>query len=459
MTTLSAQPDSAPAPADGASAQAGTARLMVVVPVVLVSFLYTGMLDYALPLFFGALSEDARAKGGFYPADIFSQAIKYQVTPWIVGPVLAGLLARRYGERAVWSGAQIGMVLVPAALALSPSSAVVKLIALWSGITGALMWIGGVSLVQMVPDHRKGLSNGWMMASLGVGSLLGPIGGRAMLYHEELGGFLRQHDGLGFLGGLFSFTPLQTRLVVGDFLPVFWCLAGTTLLCGLLVGLWGQRPGRFEHDRPADWRQTLSDIGQLAREPRFWALVLTLCVLGGPVFQASNQFLPYRAEDLGLKSGGQDFGWIWLTLLKTLMWIFGGAAVGLLAGRRAPGLAAVMMLAAFTLAALGIGVSSIVWQLFVCVALFEFVRQFMRWSHAGYLAEHMPNHLRSTAIGCSISLSGLGSTIYGWAAGYLWNPDVAGFQSSQPFLAAAALGVIGCLSLFIFDRIHPIRER
>lgn len=436
----------------------GSARLIVVVPVVLVSFLYTGMLDYALPLFFGVLGEAANASGTSYPADIFSQVIKYQVTPWIVGPFLAGLLARRYGERAVWSSAQIGMVLVPAALALCPPPAVVKLIALWSGITGALMWIGGVSLVQMVPQHRKGLSNGWMMASLGVGSLMGPVCGRAMLYREELGGFLLRHDPIGFLAGLFSFTRLETRLVVDDFMIVFWCLAATTFVSGLLVGIWGQRPGRFEHDMPADWSKTLADIGQLAREPRFWALVLTLCVLGGPVFQASNQFLPYRAEDLGLKSGGQDYGWIWLTLLKTLMWVFGGAAVGFLAGRRAPGIAAVLMLATFALAAMGIGMSTLAWQLFVCVALFEFVRQFMRWSHGGYLSEHMPNHLRSTAIGCSISLSGLGSTIYGWAAGYLWNPDVVGFHSSRPFLAAAVLGIVGCLGLWLFDRIRPIRE-
>lgn len=436
----------------------GTARLLVVVPAALVSFFYAGILDYSLPLYFGALGEAARAKGDFYPADIFSQLIKYQVTPWIVGPFLAGLLARRYGERVVWSGAQIGMVFIPMSLALWPQPDVIKLVALWSGLTGAVMWIGGVSLVQMVPDHRKGLSNAWMMASLGVGSLMGPICGRAMLYRRELASYLGEHDWAGLLAGLLSFTRLETRLVAGDFLSVFWVLSVVTVLCGLFVGLWGQRPGRFEHDRKADWPRTLADIGHLVREPRFWALVLALCMLGGPVFQASNQFLPYRAEDLGLKSGGQDFGWIWLMLLKTLMWIPGGAAVGLLAGRRAPGVAAVAMLAAFALSALGIGLSSIAWQLFACVALFEFVRQFMRWSHAGYLSEHMPNHLRSTAIGCSISLSGLGSTIYGWCAGYLWSPDAAGFQSSRPFLAAAALGLAGCLGLWVFDRFHPIRR-
>ena len=78
--------------------------------------------------------------------------------------------------------------------------------------------------------------------------------------------------GIGFLAGLFSFTRLETRLVVDDFMIVFWCLACTMFLSGLMVGIWGQRPGRFEHDMPADWSKTLADIGQLAREPRFWAL-------------------------------------------------------------------------------------------------------------------------------------------------------------------------------------------
>ncbi len=105
-----------------------------------------------------------------------------------------------------------------------------------------------------------------------------------------------------------------------------------------------------------------------------------------------------------------------MTLLKRLMWLPGGAAVGFLAGRRAPGIAAVLMFGTFSVMALGIGFSQVAWQLFASVAVFEFVRQFMRWSDAGYLSEHMPSELRSTAIGCSITFSGLGSTIFGWLA-------------------------------------------
>jgi len=437
---------------------AGTARLAVVVPVAVLSFVYLSSLEYALPLYFGALREAARLKGGSFPVDIWSKLVKYQIVPWIVGPVLAGLLARRYGERAVWCGALIGKSIVPIVLALWPQPHVIMMLALWQGLTGAVMWIAGVSLIQMVTPDRKGLSNGLMMASLGAGSVLGPLGGRALLYRVELFGRITEGDWTGLFSRLFSFTATTSTPGVADFRLILWLLTATTLASALFMGLWGQRPGRFDRGETPDWNRTIRDLGRLAEMPKFWALVIALCVLGGPVFQSSNQFLPYRAEDLGLKVGAEDHGWIWLQLLKTLMWIPGGLAVGLLAGRRAPATAAIAMLACFSMAALGIGQSTHQWQLFFCVAMFEFVRQFMRWSHAGYLSEHMPSDLRATAIGSAITFAGLGSTIYGWGADYLWNPDAAGFQSSQPFLAAAVLGVIGTAGLCLFDRFIPIRD-
>jgi len=82
----------------------------------------------------------------------------------------------------------------------------------------------------------------------------------------------------------------------------------------------------------------------------------------------------------------------------------------------------------------------------------------MRWSHAGYLSEHLPAELRATAIGSAITLSGVGSTVYAWSAGSLWDPDVAGFQSSKPFVAAAVLGLVGSVALLVFDRLAPIRQ-
>lgn len=439
--------------------QAGTARLAVVVPVAVVSFFYASILEYSLPLYFGALGKAAEAAGGSYPADIWSNLAKYQVTPWIIGPVLAGLLARRYGERFVWSGALLGKIAVPVLLAIKPDPNVIKLVALWQGFTGALMWIAGVSLVQMVAPAKRGLSNALMMASLGVGSVIGPIGGRAILYRHELSGLVSAGDWSEVWLRLFSFSSMSTTPQVGDFQAIFWLLSVSILLCGVAIGLWGQRPGHFDRTHAPDWNQTWKDIGQLVRDKRFWALVVAMCVLGGPVFQASNQFLPYRAEELGLKSGAEDHGWIWLQLLKTLMWIPGGLAVGFLAGRRAPGIAGVIMLGSFAVAAFGIGVSTVTWQIFCWVAMFEFVRQFMRWSHAGFLSEHMPSHLRATAIGCSITFSGLGSTIFAWIAGDLWNPTANDFHSSAPFLAAGVLGIIGSVGLLVFDRFVPIRQQ
>jgi len=441
--------------ADNVNSDAGTARLWVVLPVAMLGFVYLGALDYLLPLYFGAL----QAVDSNYPADIYAQLIKYQVTPWIIGPILAGLLSRRYGERHVWCTAQILTVAIPLALIYDPAPNVVKIIALWSGLTGALMWIGGISLIQMVRPEKKGLSNGLMMGAVGVGGVLAPLGGRTMLYWNELAPLLQTHDWSMFGKTLLGLQQARMTPQVEDFLPIFWLLAVLTLTSGVLIGLWGQRSGRFSHDDQAHgWNRTLADLGRLLRNPRFWMLVGAMCFLGGPVFQATNQFLPYRAEDMGLKSGASDHGWIWLQLLKTLMWIPGGLAVGLLAGRRAPGIAAVMMLGCFALAGLGLGISTLAWQLFGCVALFEFMRQFMRWSQSGYLSEHMPEDLRATAIGCSISISGLGSTLFGWGADYVWNPGMADFNSATPFYAASLFGLIGCTGLLVFDRFVPIRQ-
>ena len=129
---------------------AGTARLWIVIPVTMLSFFYAAVLEYLLPLYFSALREvDPN-----YPADIYSQLMKYQVTPWFFMPVLAGLLSRRYGERRVWCFSQIGMAAIPLALILDPQPTVVKIVSFWSGITSALLWISGVSLVQMVRPEK-----------------------------------------------------------------------------------------------------------------------------------------------------------------------------------------------------------------------------------------------------------------------------------------------------------------
>ena len=51
------------------NADAGTARLWIVIPVALLSFFYEGILEYSLPLYFSALTETAKASGGYFPVE------------------------------------------------------------------------------------------------------------------------------------------------------------------------------------------------------------------------------------------------------------------------------------------------------------------------------------------------------------------------------------------------------
>ncbi len=202
-------------------------------------------------------------------------------------------------SKAIWSIALIGQVLVPLVLLWEPSPQVVPLLALWQGITGAVMWIVGISLIQMVPSAKKGLANGLMMGASGLGSVFGPSTGRFLLYREELWELGSIGKWGPFFSRLLSFSQFVSTREVPDFQVIFLMLSASTLFCRILIGGWGQHPGRFEHDPVPGWGKTLNDMGRLVRISRFWALVITLCRLGGPVFQASNQFLPDRAEDLG----------------------------------------------------------------------------------------------------------------------------------------------------------------
>jgi MFS family permease len=429
---------------------AGTARLPVVVLVALTSFFTTAILEYSLPLYFELAG---------FPAKAWADLNAWQVAPWFFAPVLAGLLARRFGERRVWGAALAGQAVVPALFAIAPYRWIIAPAAFWNGFTGTLMWIGGISLAQVVPPRRKGLSNGLLMMSLGLGSVVGPLAGRAILWHEEVSGLAAEGNWKEVGWFLVNVRKPEANPSLAGFYVILWGVVSLTAVCAVVMFLWGQRPGRWGGETAQHgWDETVRDLQRLWLNPRFWALVVALCLFGGSIFQASNQFLVYRAKDVQLIAGSQDRGWILLQLLKTLMWIPGGLAVGLLAGRRAPGLAGVLMLAAFALAAAGIGASSTQVELFVAVAGFEFVRQFMRWSHAGYLSEHMPPDLRATAIGCAITVAGLSSTIFGFIPLAVFNPDAPSFDSRQPFWVASNLGCVGALGLLIFDRFVPIRQ-
>jgi len=311
----------------------------------------------------------------------------------------------------------------------------------------------------MVTQDKKGLSNGLMFTAMGVGSVLGPICGRVLLYRRELGGLWSHGSWTDWARRVLNLDKIASPSVLADFDLIFYVLCITTATCGIVIGGWGQRPGRYQRDEPASLGAIARDLKLLCRTPHYLALVCALCLFGGAVFGASNYYLKFRAEDLGLiTSRGVDAGWIWLLLLKTTMWIPGGIAVGLLAGRRAPGLAAVLMVGSFGIAAAGIAGSQVIWQLFATVALFEFTRQFMRWSHGGYITEHLETRLRPTAIGFAITFSGTGEVLYGWITKLAWNPNQPNYESWKPVLVAGLLGLVAAAGLFIFDRIRPIRQ-
>ncbi|MDA0660848.1 MAG: MFS transporter [Planctomycetota bacterium] len=437
----------------------GSARLSVVFPAAVAGFLYVAMLEYSLPLYISALRE---SNPQVYEHVTWEMVMKFQIIPFAVAPILAGVLARRYGERRVWCFALLGKVIIPPILALHPHANLLSLLAMWQGLTTALIWTSGLSLSQMVSPSRKGRANATMLMALGLGSLIGPIVGRYLLHRAELNELILSGGWLEALKLMFNLARPITAPVLQNFNEIFLVLTITTFVSSIAIGLWAQHAGRFSADQAVTgWGHVVGDLGRLVTNRRFWAIVICLCILGAPCIHASNQYLPRRADVLGLKKGSSDTGWIWLNLLKTIMWLPGGAAVGMLAGRRASGRAAVTIACVFAVATVACGYSRTSAELFAAVIAFEFLRQFMRWLFTGYLSEHMPSDLRSTAIGLSVTFAGLSSTIYAWWADWLWKTGnvPADFRYDTPFLAAAILGVIGALLLAVYDRFDPIRER
>ena len=165
----------------------GSARLAVVAPVALVSFFYANVLDYCLPLYCEVRETLPGPHGSTYSNGIWLDLMLYRLTPWIIGPMLAGLLTRFYGERRVWCAALIGKTAIPFTLAMHPPESWIAPLAIWQGLTGVMMWISGISLIQMVAPEKKGLANGALFTSMGIGSVLGPACGRLLLYRGEFG--------------------------------------------------------------------------------------------------------------------------------------------------------------------------------------------------------------------------------------------------------------------------------
>src|SRR5262249_52467915 len=132
--------------------EAGAARLPVVVFVSLINMFFAAVLESSLPLYFNALE-------GF-PERTWARLAAWLVAPWAFVPFLAGLLARRFGERRVWGAAMLGQAAVPALFAAIPEPWIVAPAAFWYGSMNALIWIGGISLTQIVPANKQGLANG-----------------------------------------------------------------------------------------------------------------------------------------------------------------------------------------------------------------------------------------------------------------------------------------------------------
>ena len=132
--------------------------------------------------------------------------------------------------------------------------------------------------------------------------------------------------------------------------------------------------------------------------PKFRVLAVTICVSAVVPLQAANQFLPYRAESVGLLSYQQDSGWLWLQLLKTFMWILGGVPVGRLAQRRITQFTVVLVTGAAAIRAIGIAQSTAAWYLFAGVAMFEYFSYFVRWLNTGSVSVQVLAHLGAASI-------------------------------------------------------------
>jgi len=403
------------------------ARLSITSTVALLSFFGQALLHYLLPLYFSA-------KG--LPRASWETWSFYEIIAWLFTPPLAGILAARVGERRAWALGLAGYASVGICVWQMPSNSWAQAILsgaglLW-GITSAMIWVGGISLVQNVPEHRRGLSNVLMMTALGGGSVAGPVVGRFLVQWQ-------------------SGTPSSVSPKFDFAFAVFAAvsLAGSALMLGFGEYRYSSREGRRAKAAAAAGTGSIRRSLELFRFPQYVLLVTSLSFLGGPLFQATNVYRPYRARDpqIGLIVGSQDHGWAALEITGYVMQFIGGLLIGLMAGKKASGWMAALILGAFTALCLGIGLAPNAFLLFAFSALFELVRQFMRWIQTGYVSEYVSEAQRAPAIGFSVTLSGIGSWILNLVARWLQSPDSPDFSSAVPFEVAAVFGCLGTLLL------------
>ena len=188
-------------------------------------------------------------------------------------------------------------------LTMYPNPHVISLFAIWQGFTGTLTGIASISLIQIVAPKKSSVQ--WVSdASDGRGKRIRP---NSWSLTDLLQRIRIARAGEQLVQVLVATAQSETHEVggpVGELRADILDPDRYTLLCGVLIGLWRQRPDRFEHTPSPGWSQTLTDLKRLSCQPRFWALVATICLLGCPVFQTANQFLPYCAKELGLVQPG-----------------------------------------------------------------------------------------------------------------------------------------------------------
>jgi MFS family permease len=399
-----------------ADTRAGTPRIGLVFGIALVNYLSHALIRYSTPLYFSALE---------YPRDAYETFSFYWLVAFIAGSTLSGLLASRFDERNVWSAGVAGFAGLGLLLIAIPGYWVVPFAGLLYGITAAAQWVGAMALVQTAESGRRGRANALLMIALGGGSFLGAPLGAALLNWTS--------------GG---------EPVPGDFLPLLWFHTVICIGAAVLIRAVARHPGPVHRERVEEnWRTNFS----LLRMPRYLAMVIPLSLMGGPVFQTVNIYLPYRAEaeEIALKVGAVDQGWSMLLTAGYGMQFLGGLFIIVIAGKKAGPLMAAAVLGGYAACSLGIGLSNHVYGVVVFTALFEFLRQLMRWSQTGYITEHMPIELRGPAIGFSTTLSGLASTLFATVMRNLQSPDSPEFSSSLPFFVGGSIGLAGAVLLLI----------
>lgn len=408
---------------------AGTARLGAVAAAALAYYLAIAIASYLMPLLLPARG---------FPADAWETWGLYGILSWIAGAPLAGALGNRLGERVTWA---LGSLLCAIA-ALLPllydaggpwAGAWLRLNAFTFGLSGALVWVGGISLAQATPPARRGLSNILMLTSVAIGAVAAPALGRLLIDGGD------------------AVMPRFTALPWAGFIPALLLSALIALGGAATILRYGQHPRA--PGAPAPVRRptghTRAATLALLRQPGFLLAVIPLSLLASPVFQAMNIYLAYRAGEpgIGLIAGARDQGWALLQTVNAAMSCAGGLLVGPIAGRRVTLRGVALLLALFALCGLGVGLAPSAGWLFAAGGLFEVGRQLNRWAQTGYLAQRLPDEQRPIAIGLSVTASSVGGALFAVGMRRLQSPSLPGFSSALPFILATIIAGAGALWL------------